>query len=33
MSIIEGEDWHGNVRREQVVDFGEAVVMPGLVDA
>lgn len=31
-SLIKEEDWHGRVRTEQVIDYGEAVVMPGLVD-
>ncbi|CAO2842842.1 unnamed protein product [Amaranthus hypochondriacus] len=31
-SIVREEDWHGYIRRGHVVDFGEAVVMPGLID-
>ncbi|XP_057949263.1 allantoinase isoform X2 [Malania oleifera] len=31
-SVVKEEDWLGNVRRGQVVDFGEAVIMPGLID-
>ncbi|XP_052203677.1 allantoinase [Diospyros lotus] len=27
-----GEDWQGNARTKHVIDYGEAVVMPGLVD-
>ncbi|XP_034698264.1 allantoinase [Vitis riparia] len=31
-SVVNGEDWHGSVKKEQVIDHGEAVVMPGLID-
>ncbi|KAL8113808.1 hypothetical protein AgCh_020918 [Apium graveolens] len=31
-SLIKEEDWQGRVRTEQVIDYGEAVVIPGLVD-
>ncbi|KAK1368657.1 Allantoinase [Heracleum sosnowskyi] len=31
-SLIKEEYWQGRVRTEQVIDYGEAVVMPGLVD-
>lgn len=31
-SLIKEEDWQGRVTTEQVIDYGEAVVMPGLVD-
>ncbi|CAK7350610.1 unnamed protein product [Dovyalis caffra] len=32
VSIIKEEDWHGNLKRGQIIDYGEAVVMPGLID-
>lgn len=32
LSVVKEEDWQGKVRTEQVLDYGEAVVMPGLVD-
>ncbi|KAJ6402072.1 hypothetical protein OIU84_014195 [Salix udensis] len=32
VSIIKEEDWHGDLKREQIIDYGEAVVMPGLID-
>ncbi|CAN0892434.1 ALN [Linum grandiflorum] len=31
-SIVKGEDWRGGSRTGKVTDYGEAVVMPGLVD-
>lgn len=31
-SVVNGEDWRGSVKKEQVIDHGEAVVMPGLID-
>ncbi|XP_021726435.1 allantoinase-like isoform X1 [Chenopodium quinoa] len=31
-SLVKEEDWHGYIRKGQIVDFGEAVVMPGLID-
>lgn len=31
-SLVKEEDWHGYIRQGQIVDFGEAVVMPGLID-
>ncbi|KAA8515270.1 hypothetical protein F0562_018500 [Nyssa sinensis] len=32
ISVVEEGDWQGNIRRGQVIDYGEAVVMPGLID-
>jgi allantoinase len=32
VSIIKEEDWHGNLKKGQIIDYGEAVVMPGLID-
>ncbi|KAF8413896.1 hypothetical protein HHK36_001891 [Tetracentron sinense] len=32
ISVVKGEEWHGKVGRGQVIDYGEAVVMPGLID-
>ncbi|KAA8519321.1 hypothetical protein F0562_013577 [Nyssa sinensis] len=32
ISVVEGGDWKGNIRSGQVIDYGEAVVMPGLID-
>ncbi|KAL3820490.1 hypothetical protein ACJIZ3_006395 [Penstemon smallii] len=32
ISVIEGDDWQGKARSKQVYDYGEAVVMPGLID-
>ncbi|KAK4485222.1 hypothetical protein RD792_007850 [Penstemon davidsonii] len=32
ISVIEGDDWLGKARSMQVYDYGEAVVMPGLID-
>ncbi|XP_011027852.1 PREDICTED: allantoinase [Populus euphratica] len=32
VSIVKEEDWHGNLKRGQIIDYGEAVVMPGLID-
>lgn len=31
-SVVNGEGWRGSVKKEQVIDHGEAVVMPGLID-
>ncbi|CAM8893643.1 unnamed protein product [Rhodiola kirilowii] len=31
-SIVGESEWRGRARREEVIDFGEAVVMPGLID-
>lgn len=31
-SLIKEGDWQGRVHTEQVIDYGEAVIMPGLVD-
>ncbi|KAI4371068.1 hypothetical protein MLD38_019342 [Melastoma candidum] len=33
VSVVEAEDWTGSPNRAEVIDFGEAVVMPGLIDA
>ena len=30
--MVNGEHWRGSVKKEQVFDHGEAVVMPGLID-
>ncbi|KAH9612069.1 hypothetical protein KSS87_000145 [Heliosperma pusillum] len=32
ISIVKEEQWRGITKQDQIVDFGEAVVMPGLVD-
>ncbi|KAG8385563.1 hypothetical protein BUALT_Bualt03G0058200 [Buddleja alternifolia] len=32
ISVVEGDDWRGNTWNKQVLDYGEAVVMPGLID-
>lgn len=32
VSIVEGDDKHGNPMHHQVIDYGDAVVMPGLID-
>ncbi|KAL2244465.1 UNVERIFIED_CONTAM: Allantoinase [Sesamum indicum] len=31
-SIVEGDDWRANTWSKQVIDYGEAVIMPGLID-
>ncbi|KAA8516912.1 hypothetical protein F0562_017270 [Nyssa sinensis] len=31
ISVVEEGDWQGNMRSGQVIDYGEAVVMPGLI--
>ncbi|KAK4399104.1 Allantoinase [Sesamum angolense] len=31
-SIVEGDDWRANTWTKQVIDYGEAVIMPGLID-
>jgi len=31
-SVVTENDWQGASKGEQVIDYGEAVVMPGLVD-
>ncbi|RYQ82452.1 hypothetical protein Ahy_B10g101038 isoform C [Arachis hypogaea] len=32
VSVVEGYGKQGNSRQEEVIDYGEAVVMPGLID-
>ncbi|KAK6124334.1 hypothetical protein DH2020_041904 [Rehmannia glutinosa] len=32
ISVVEGDDWRGKTWSNQVMDYGEAVVMPGLID-
>ena len=32
VSVVEGYGKQGNSRQEEVLDYGEAVVMPGLID-
>lgn len=32
ISVVEEKDWQGSVRSGQIIDYGEAVVMPGLID-
>ncbi|KAL3627756.1 hypothetical protein CASFOL_029119 [Castilleja foliolosa] len=32
ISVVEGDDWRGKTRTNQVMDYGNAVVMPGLID-
>ena len=32
VAVIEGDDWRGNAWTHQIIDYGEAVVMPGLID-
>ncbi|KAA8525044.1 hypothetical protein F0562_011462 [Nyssa sinensis] len=32
ISVVEEGDWQGNIRSGKVIDYGEAVVMPGLID-
>ncbi|GER36467.1 allantoinase [Striga asiatica] len=32
VSVVEGDDWRGKTWTNQVMDYGEAVVMPGLID-
>ncbi|KAK9681942.1 hypothetical protein RND81_10G038600 [Saponaria officinalis] len=32
VTVVRQEDWRGNEKRVQIIDFGEAVVMPGLID-
>ncbi|KAL0398604.1 UNVERIFIED_CONTAM: Allantoinase [Sesamum radiatum] len=31
-SVVEGDDWRANTWSKQVIDYGEAVIMPGLID-
>lgn len=31
-SVVKAEDWMGSSDQVEVIDFGEAVVMPGLID-
>lgn len=31
-SIVKEEEKHGKIKSENVIDYGEAVVMPGLID-
>ncbi|CAI0589751.1 unnamed protein product [Linum tenue] len=31
-SVVKGEDWKGDSKTKQIIDYGDAVVMPGLVD-
>ncbi|XP_071726508.1 allantoinase-like isoform X2 [Rutidosis leptorrhynchoides] len=33
VSLVDEKDWQGKVKNEPVIDYGEAVVMPGLIDA
>ncbi|KAA8519961.1 hypothetical protein F0562_014217 [Nyssa sinensis] len=32
ISVVEEGDWQENIRSGQVIDYGKAVVMPGLID-
>ncbi|KAA8524430.1 hypothetical protein F0562_010846 [Nyssa sinensis] len=32
ISVVEEGDWQGNIRSGKVIDYGEVVVMPGLID-
>ncbi|KAM7500802.1 hypothetical protein LguiA_025216 [Lonicera macranthoides] len=32
ISVVEEKDWQGSVSSGQIIDYGEAVVMPGLID-
>ncbi|KAF2303356.1 hypothetical protein GH714_017093 [Hevea brasiliensis] len=32
VSIVKEEDWQGNSKRGQIIDYDEAVIMPGLID-
>ncbi|KAJ4703465.1 allantoinase [Melia azedarach] len=32
VSIVKEEDWHRNSKTGQVIDYGDAVIMPGLID-
>ncbi|KAK2976763.1 hypothetical protein RJ640_030113 [Escallonia rubra] len=32
ISVVKEDDWRGNARSKSVLDYGEAVVMPGLID-
>lgn len=32
ITLVREEEWHGYMKRGQILDFGEAVVMPGLID-
>ncbi|CAA0817922.1 Allantoinase [Striga hermonthica] len=32
VSVVEGDDWRGKTWTNQIMDYGEAVVMPGLID-
>ena len=32
ISIVKAEDWNQNSETGQVIDYGEAVIMPGLID-
>jgi len=32
ITLVRDEEWHGYMKRGQIIDFGKAVVMPGLID-
>ncbi|KAG6387236.1 hypothetical protein SASPL_152423 [Salvia splendens] len=32
VAVVEGDDWRGNAWTHQIIDYGDAVVMPGLID-
>lgn len=32
VSVVDGDNWRENVKSGRVMDYGEAVVMPGLID-
>ncbi|KAJ8428873.1 hypothetical protein Cgig2_010815 [Carnegiea gigantea] len=32
ITLVRDEEWHGYMKRGQIIDFGTAVVMPGLID-
>lgn len=32
VAVVEGDDWRGSARTQQIIDYREAVVMPGLID-
>lgn len=32
LAVVEGDDWRENAWSHQIIDYGEAVVMPGLID-
>lgn len=32
IAVVEGDNWRGNAWSHQIIDYGEAVVMPGLID-